>query len=78
MRTIRIKLYKFNELSESAKQAAIIGLNENYSHLVNCLRYAKEFTPHKVGYYEERLSEIITRKSIMPDSYEFTQDGKLS
>lgn len=37
-------------------------LNREYSEALQKLNYAKNFTPHKVGYYESIVTEIVTRQ----------------
>lgn len=75
MRTIRTKVYQFSELSTKAKLKAIAGLNAEYRDLMQRYHYAKEFTPHKVAYYDEQITKIVTRKDTMPEGYEFKEDG---
>lgn len=45
--------------SEDRRLAEVIAAQRGLNDLYIRLNYAKDFTPHKVGYYEERIKEYI-------------------
>lgn len=64
MRTIRIKLYKFNELSKEAQEIACKS---------EVIRFCRAFNEHPT-YNINTCSQAIER--IKKFDYEFTKDGK--
>ncbi len=85
MRTIRIKVYKFDELNEAAKQKAIMDqvnfeifvMDENSPYYEVAMEMEKMKTPWfltEALYFDYRDSIIETIKA---NEYEFYKDGEL-
>lgn len=88
MRTIRVKLYKFNELSDEAKFKAICDqidfeietMDENSPFYPAAVYMEKNKTPWFLAeelYHNPNYRDIII-ETIEANDYEFTKDGKLA
>lgn len=85
MKTVRIKLYKFNELSKEAQETALTlqakfeteTMDENSAFYWVAEEMEKMKTPWFIAetiYHDCRASLIET---ILANEYDFTKDGKL-
>lgn len=68
MRTVRIKVYKFNELSEAAKEKAL------FDEISKFEKYFNINTPHTRNYLI--MAKIEAKKRLEKYDFEFTADGR--
>lgn len=86
MRTIRIKLYKFNELSKQSQQVAvddhirfeIENMNKKSPYFYLAKEMDKMRTPWFLGGEIAMHHYASICQSLIINDYEFTKDGKLS